>query len=88
LSCFWVDALPEDSVWQIGDEVAGGPRAKRCLARAELTRRDIAEAGLHFDDDPGSHSRHVDVCGWPTEKDEIKSVALELCGRAVLRIRA
>jgi hypothetical protein len=30
----------------------------------------------------------VDVCGWPTEKDEIKSVALELCGRAVLRIRA
>lgn len=87
LSCFWIDQLSEDVIWQIGDDVAGKPRGKRTLARAEVTRAAIAEAGLEVEDAPRPHPRHFDLCGWPTEKDEIKSVAIELCVRATLRVR-
>jgi hypothetical protein len=67
--------------------VIGRPRGKSALARAELTRGHIGEVGLLIEDDPKPHPNHLNLCGWPSEKDEIKSVAIELCARAKLRVR-
>jgi hypothetical protein len=87
LSCFWIDDLAEDVIWRIGDDIAGRPRGKQALASADLARNDIFEVGLFTEDDPNPHPRHMNVCGWPTDKDEIKSLVLDLCSRAILRIR-
>jgi len=87
MSAFWIDDLALEAIWPLGD-LAGEPRGKAALAFAQLRRADVAAVGLFTEDDPKPHPRHVNVCGWPTEKDEIKSLALELCVRATLRIRA
>ena len=86
LSGFLIDGLSETILWQIGDDVAGR-HSRRALARADLKREDIIEVGLMIRDDPTPHQRHLNVCGWPNGKDKIKSVAIELCARALLRIR-
>jgi hypothetical protein len=86
LSACWIDDLSEDSIWQVGD-IVGRPRGKSAIAHAELTRAHIGEVGLLIENDPKPHPNHLNLCGWPTEKDEIKSVAIELCTRARLRVR-
>lgn len=86
LSAFWIDELTPEGIWPLGD-LAGNPRGKPALAFAELERMDVAGLGLVLEDDPKPHPRHVNICGWPTEKDEIKSLALELCARAKLHVR-
>ena len=87
VSAFWIDELLEPEVWRIGDEVAGAPRQKQPIARADFSASVLAEINLTIQPDPIPHPRHVDICGWPTEKDAQKAVALEMCARSTLRIR-
>jgi hypothetical protein len=86
LSAFWIDELATEAIWPLGDFV-GKPRGKSALAFAELGTDDVAAVGLVTEGDPKPHPRHVNICGWPVEKDEIKSLALELCARAKLQVR-
>lgn len=86
MSAFWIEGLVAEEIWPLGD-FAGQPRGKAALAFAEFTRKDVAEVGLFTEDDPEPHPRHLNVCGWPSEKDAAKSLALELCVRAILRLR-
>jgi hypothetical protein len=86
-SAFWIDELPDKVIWQIGDDVAGAGRKLPALARGDFKSSDVAEVGLGIEPDTTPHPRHVDICGWPSEKDEQKEIALELCARALLHIR-
>lgn len=86
-SAFWIDELRETEIWTIGDQVAGAPRRRAAKARADFKSADVLESGLSIEPDPAPHPRHVELCGWPTDKDEILAIAQELCVRSSLRIR-
>jgi len=86
-SALWKDGLLEHEIWQIGLPVGEG-RGKPPLARADFDRGTVSKAKLRLEFDPMPHnSRHVNICGWPTAKDEQKSIALLLCKRATLLLR-
>jgi hypothetical protein len=85
-SAIWRDALPDQDIWDIGD-LLGRPRSKAPLARADFDIATVSEAKLTIESDPIPHARHINLCGWPTAKDEQKDVALVLCARSILIIR-
>src|SRR5438270_322283 len=62
ISMFFVDAIAEQKIWKIGDEVAGGLRGKPAQARAELlasTISSVEQCTLRIEPDPTTHPRHV-----------------------------
>jgi hypothetical protein len=85
-SAFWIDRLSDLEVWWIGDNVAAGSRGP-APARADIKSRSVFEASLKIEPDTTLHPRHVDICGWPPEKDKRISIALDLCALALLRLR-
>jgi hypothetical protein len=83
----WIDGLDDQEVWQIGDNVAGQPRKKTAVARADFLATIVTEFNLTIHPDPKPHPRHVEICGWPNEKDKRLSIAQDLCVKAALQIR-
>lgn len=70
-------------------DLVGVPRNKMPLARADFNLSAVTEAKLEAEPDPlPNNPRHVNLCGWPSEKDEQKSIALLLCARSTLRLRS
>jgi len=86
ISALWRDGLPEGEIWNIGD-LLGTVRSKQPLARADFDVAAVSEAKLAIEPDPKPHPRHVNLSGWPIEKDEQKSIALLLCARSSLIVR-
>lgn len=82
----FIDGLQEHEIWKIGDLI-GKERAKDALARGDLLKSSVLEVGLTVALTPGVHHLHADVSGWPSEKDEQKSIALELCAKSKLSLR-
>src|SRR5215467_12037396 len=81
ISMFFVDSLQSDEIWRLGD-LAGANRQKPAKARAELDKGAvlcIEVCKLRIEADPQPHARHVNIAGWPAEKETQKAVALELC---------
>lgn len=70
----------------IGD-LLGAKRKAKPIARASFSAEILPEAKLTVEPDPTPHPRHVNISGWPTEKDAQKAVALFLCNRASLQVR-
>jgi hypothetical protein len=86
ISALWRDQLSESEIWQIGD-LLGAKRQKPPLARADFGLVAVKEAKLTVEPDPEPHPRHVNISGWPVEKDEQKAVAVLLCARSNLIVR-
>jgi hypothetical protein len=86
MSASWINGLLEEAIWQIGDE-AGRARSKPALARADFEISVVQGIHLTVEPDPAPHPRHVNVCGWPFEKDKRLALAQELCAKSMLRIR-
>lgn len=85
-SVFRIIDLAEEEVWRLADEHAAGDRGK-AEARAMLLVHQVTKAGLRVEPD-NIPPRHANLTGWPTAKDEWKSVAQELAAEATLRVRA
>jgi hypothetical protein len=82
------DGLTEDEVWDI-DNLVGEGHGKPPKARADFDAEAVAEAKLTIKHDPvDGIPDHVNLCGWPKEKDEQKSIAQLLCVRARLVLAA
>ncbi len=86
ISALWRHTLPEHEIWTIGD-LLGKPRSQQPLARADFDAATVSEAKLTIEPDPKPHPLHVNLCGWPIDKDEQKSIALLLCARSTLILR-
>src|SRR5260370_25334655 len=86
ISAIWNDELVDHEIWQIGDTF-GEARSKPALARADFGVAAVLEAKLSIEPNPRPHPRHVDICGWPSAKDEQISIAMLFCNRATLRVR-
>ena len=87
ISASWIDKLLESEIWQIGDG-AGRARQKLACARADFQKSIVDEVRLTIEQDPvPDNSRHVNISGWPSEKDRRMSIAQDLCAKSMLRIR-
>lgn len=81
------DGQTEDVVWAIG-ALVGKDRGKPPKARPDFDAGAVAEAKLTLEHDPvGGIPDLINLCGWPKEKDEQKSIAQLLCVRAKLVLR-
>jgi hypothetical protein len=81
LSSSWIDGLKDHEVWSLGDAA----RAKPARARADFKVGSAYDVDLTVEPDPEpTNPRHVNVCGWPSEKHERMSIAQELCAVSVL----
>lgn len=88
ISAAWIDRLSEIEIWEVGDILGSQTATPRTpKARADFDAAILEEVNLAIEDDPVPHPRHVNLFGWPAEKDAQKSVALFLCSRAHLSIR-
>jgi hypothetical protein len=85
-SAIWRDNLSEQEIWKIGD-LLGTKRSEKPPARADFDIAAVSEAKLTIEPDPEPHPRHVNLCKWPVDKDEQKSIALLLCARSTLILR-
>lgn len=85
-SVFRTIDLAEEEVWRLADKHAAGDRRK-AEPRAVLLVHQVTDAGLRVEPDD-IPPRHANLAGWPTAKDEWKSVAQELAAKATLRVRA
>jgi len=88
ISSAWIDDLGETPIWGIGD-LLGAQRQvpSKPIARADFDSSVVPEADLTIEPDPKPHPRHVNLCGWPHEKDAQKNIALLFCKRSALRLR-
>jgi hypothetical protein len=87
-SAFISDGLPEDQIWWIADNVVAKESQKGTIpARADILSTAVFEARLTIEPDTDVHPRHVNICGWPEEKEQRKAIDLELCAAALLRLR-
>lgn len=76
--------MSEAEIWKIGG-VIGRERAKPPKARADFAALAVVEAGLTIEHAPAPGiPDHVNLCGWPAEKDEQKSIAQILAARSKL----
>jgi hypothetical protein len=85
ISSIWIDLLGENDIWTIGDLLGA---TRKPIARASFDAEILPEARLAIEPDPAPHPRHVNIFGWPAEKDAQKAVALFLCNRSSLQVRA
>lgn len=83
---FFVDQLNPGEIWAIGD-FAGKNRGKLAVASADMQRKSVLALQVTLELTPNDHPRHVNVAGWPTEKDEQKALALEFCAISTLAVR-
>jgi hypothetical protein len=87
-SAFISDGLAEDQIWWIADNVVAKESEKETIpARADILSVAVLEARLTIEPDTEVHPRHVNICGWPEEKEQRKAIDLELCAAAILRLR-
>src|SRR5437016_655371 len=83
MSASWIDGLQDHEIWSMGDEA----RPKPSRARADFKVAAANDLELTVEPDPKPHPRHVNVCGWPPEKDKRMSIAQDLCAASMLQIR-
>ena len=87
-SAFISDGLAEDQIWWIADNVVARESEKGSIpARADILSVAVLETKLTVEPDTEVHPRHVNICGWPEEKEQRKAIDLELCAAAILRLR-
>lgn len=87
-SAFKIDGLREDEIWWIADNiVARESQRAPAPARADILSTVVLDARLSIEPEPEFHPRHINICGWPREKEQQKAIDLDLCAAALLRVR-
>lgn len=84
-SVYRITGLSPAEIWTLGEVHVATPRGKKLLARADLSQRAIESVGLALEID-NIPPRQGNITGWPVEKDEWRSLALELAALATLVI--
>jgi hypothetical protein len=88
ISAAWIDDLHDLQIWQIGDILGTlRPTPVEAKARADFDSGILSRENLTIEPDPVPHPRHVNLAGWPAEKDAQKNVALGLIAGSRLRVR-
>lgn len=84
LSTFCIDQLNENVIWEIGQKEIAGPAKKTLYARGDVKVASVPKPlKATLDNNP---PRHVNVGGWPVEKEAQLELALTLALAANLFI--
>ena len=76
LSVFNISELQSDQIWELGDMYVA-PSRGTVIGRADLTGNQIAEKGLKIEE-ASPPPRHMDIIGWPEEKEKRLTIAKSL----------
>jgi hypothetical protein len=88
MSSVFVDGLAEHAIWDIGDVLGQlRTRPESVVARADFDASILPGEKLTIEFDAEPHPRHINICGWPPQKDAQKSIALSLSEKSHLRLR-
>jgi hypothetical protein len=63
-------------------------QGKLAVAHADMQRKLVTDLPVTLELTPNDHPRHINVGGWPTDKDKQKALALEFCAISTLTVRA
>jgi hypothetical protein len=85
-SVFRTRGLAEAGIWAIGEDLST-QRNQQLHARGDLLTSDVLSLSLAVEPSEPP-PRHANITGWPHEKDLIKLRAMELAGKATLRLPA
>jgi hypothetical protein len=83
-SVFRTSGLGEIEIWAIGQGIST-QRGQQLHARGDLLTSDVLSLALAVEPSEPP-PRHANITGWPQEKDQVKLKALELAGKATLRL--
>ena len=83
LSVFQVTGLSENEKWELGEKHG---RKKPLLGRAEIDDSCVNEIGLKSERDD-NHPRHVNIIGWPANKEARRIKAIEIAQKAKLFLK-
>jgi hypothetical protein len=87
-SAFGIDGSDEGGIRWIADNVVAKESQRQPPpARADISFEAVLAAQLAIVPDPAIHPRHVNICGWPAEKEKQLAAAQDLCVEATLKIR-
>lgn len=72
----------EDTIWEIGKNVAGRSRGKNPKAKADFVSKIVRELNLDVVPETSTHKLHAAIIHWPEEKDSQMFLAKELAKNA------
>lgn len=86
-SVFRINGLPDDAIWEIGDEHVAPTRGE-IIGRADLAESSLANP-LVLEDAPPP-PRHMAIRGWPSldAKEQVHALAQKVASLAQLRPRS
>ncbi|MEW5816560.1 MAG: hypothetical protein AB1798_14350 [Spirochaetota bacterium] len=85
-SVFRISNLSDSEIWRIGDREVAQKRGLPLLGRADISAFKVLSKNLKIIPD-NTPPRHANIVGWPEEKSERMSIALELAENAQLHLR-
>lgn len=84
LSAYWTTVISEDYVWRLGRRFVAPSRGP-IHGRADVNSLVICnDAALAIERATNPHFRHVEVCGWDTDKARARLQAIKLANSAEL----
>lgn len=88
-SVYRTQGINESEIWGIGAEYVTARHSKRwpVLGRADLTAKDVFDAGLLIVPNPDPHPRHADIERWPGQEEELEMKITYLARKALLVLK-
>ena len=89
ISVYRTKKSSEDEIWWIAYIYVTRKRSdkKKMIARAIITLQNVLDNGLKFNPDGKPHPRHANIDAWPTDKEELKDVKVNLANVAELKLK-
>lgn len=83
---FRISSIPDDQIWSIGEQEVAQKSGRTLRARADIrvSMVEARELGVNAD---GVPLRHATITGWPEEKSQQISIAIELAANSLLRLK-
>ena len=78
--------LQDNDIWDIGTKDVGELRGQLPRGRGDIIAGLVLSINLKPDPDAGLRGRHVNIKGWPEDKDLIREKAERLASMATLHL--
>lgn len=85
-SVYRIASLQEEEIWKIGEREVAQKRDRHLHGRADIVLSIVLNKGLNVNPD-NTPPRHGNIVGWPEEKSEQMSVAVEFAANSYLRLK-
>ena len=77
-SVFRISDIPDDEIWDIGENHVGENIEPSLKGRADIVCSDVKRIGLDVVPETSNHPLHANIVSWPAEKDAQLELAIML----------